>query len=167
MQKSKYIHICLLFLISCDQQCPRQYIYEEYLIYSLLIDSLYSNSSTKVFVLMDSTFDYSPIALNGLYKKKDGSFVAYDELYKLNGSCVEWDSSETDEMRNNFWEKNKIKCRIFKDSIKCSLKPIQLRTDSLKSVFKTGWQLFYELFLLQMGLLNYQELVLTKTKIRQ
>jgi hypothetical protein len=130
---------------------------DEYEIYGILIDSLYvsNQDSVTICVTEDSTV-INPI--RGSVKVQNGKreWVALNEFAKLEHVCPSWKQLDHREFTESYARVNSRRSFFIADSIKTSLRCIQIAADSIRLIMKNGdWDLFYKTFPHSKGIIRF------------
>jgi hypothetical protein len=147
----------LLFIIACysNSQVNRYVTKDEYSIYNLIINSVYADSGITDFIISDSTISHEP-DMKVAYKKGKRLEINDLDRFKYHPDSLYWLSSDRDELSRNYFSANKNHCRIYADSIICSLTPHQISRDSINWIFSDNeWTTFYRLFPKSNGIINF------------
>jgi hypothetical protein len=137
--------LIFLFFLSQNQSIKKSddISNQEYIIYSVILDSLYRYPSTKTIVICDSTnFDYffrgSDIYTNGI-----------DSLYLkiiINGFGL----SDSNYIYHDYLAKNKNKYKLFDDMFSLDINLSFISKRQFEDIFEGdlagGWQEFYDKF---------------------
>lgn len=137
----------LLFLItaltffSTSQKLQNDVSLDEYKIYSKIIDSVYTNSSSKTTIINDSTnFDF-------VYGKKDKYKYGTDSLYLL-AYIKGFNTSDSLEIFTNYIQNNKSKCKLNIEEFSTQKKVTLISQSKFRFYFKNGikegWKKFYK-----------------------
>ncbi len=125
---------------------------EEYKIYSTIIDSFYTHTSTEYIVINDSTiFDF-------VYGKKEKYKNGTDSLYLL-VHLKGCNCSDSLELFYNYIQKNKLKYRLDYEKFYTRKKTFLLKQSTFNSYFKNGikngWKKFNEIYKNSTGYIKF------------